>query len=272
VPAVRFTIPDAGEDVETRLFEVLAEIPSSWTRAGAGVTVWVEEHDADAAKGALEASGLAASSTPEEDRDWVSAAADLQKPVEVGTYLLDPHEGARATPAGSSTRLFVPATRAFGTGSHESTRLALRLLLEERVRGRRVLDVGCGAGTLAMVAAKEGAAFVAALDVDPDAAFETRDLSRANAVAVAPLAGPIAALTREARFDVVVANMIHEELAPLLPSIRGLLAEGGALLSAGQIAERQWLWREALEESGFRALREIDENAWTGTRAIPVTP
>jgi ribosomal protein L11 methyltransferase len=267
MPALRFTIANAGTDVEDRLFEVLAEIPSSWTRDGSSVAVWVEQHDAEAARAALHTARLASESSIEEDRDWVSAAADLQRPVEVGSYLLDPHEGARATPAGARTRLFVPATRAFGTGSHESTRLALRLLLEEGVRGRRVLDLGCGAGTLAMVAAKEGAGFVAALDIDPDAAFETRDLSRVNGVSVAPVAGPLAALGSGSRFDVVVANMIHEELAPLLAGVRASLAPAGRFLTAGQLAERQWLWAEALTEAGFAVEAEIKENGWTGTRA-----
>src|SRR5512143_157381 len=113
--AVRLTIAGAGADVEDRLFEVLAEVPSSWTRDGGGVTVWVGEDDAERASGALAASGLRADASLEEDRDWVSAAADLQHAVEVGPYLLDPHEGARATPAAGRTRLFVPATRAFGT-------------------------------------------------------------------------------------------------------------------------------------------------------------
>jgi ribosomal protein L11 methyltransferase len=268
MPAVRLTIPGAGGDAEERLFEVLAEIESSWTKTPEGLAVWVAAEDETRALEALDDAGLRAESRPEEDRDWASVAADLQHPVEVGSYLLDPHDGARATRADGRTRLFVPATRAFGTGSHESTRLAHRLVLDERVAGRRVLDVGCGAGTLGMVAAREGASFVAALDLDPDAAFETRELSRANGAPVAVYAGPIEALTGAARFDVVVANMIHEELAPPLPPIRELLAPGGALLTAGQLAERQWLWREALETARFAAAREIDENAWTGTRAV----
>src|SRR6185295_4928350 len=101
--ALRLSIVDAGADVEDRLFEVLAEIPSSWTRDGGGVTVWVGEEDGERASRALVSGGLHADASLEEDRDWVSAAADLQHAVEVGPYLLDPHEGARATPAGSLT-------------------------------------------------------------------------------------------------------------------------------------------------------------------------
>ena len=95
----------------------------------------------------------------EKSTDWVAESAALRKAVLVERYLFDPHDGDLATaPPPGVRRLFLPAVRAFGTGSHESTRLAVRLLLSEDLRGARVLDVGCGTGTLAFVAALEGRA------------------------------------------------------------------------------------------------------------------
>ena len=98
-------------------------------------------------------------------------------------YLFDPHDGSLATaPPPGVRRLFLPAVRAFGTGSHESTRLAVRLLLSENLRGACVLDVGCGTGTLAFVAALEGASHVVAFDVDREAVFATREQARVNGI------------------------------------------------------------------------------------------
>jgi ribosomal protein L11 methyltransferase len=212
--------------------------------------------------------GLAFDVAREEARDWVAEAAALQKSVVVGSYLLDPHEGERATPAEGRTRLHVPAERAFGTGSHESTRLALRLLLEAPLAGARVLAVGCGAGTLAFVAALEGAARAVAFDIDPDAAFATRAGARRNGTArVAPFAGPTEALSADAPFDVVVANMIAEELAPLLPEIARRMRAGALLVTSGQLAERRDEWDGVLRRAGFEPERELTEGEWIGWSA-----
>ncbi len=183
-------------------------------------------------------------------------------------YLFDPHEGSLATDATfrRSAGSILPAVRAFGTGSHESTRLAVRLLLSEDLRGARVLDVGCGTGTLAFVAALEGAGHVVAFDVDPLAAFATREQARANAIPrLSAFAGALEAVGDEARFEVVVANMIHEEIAPILPGLRARLAPGGRLLSSGQLVERRGEWEDLLRKEGFCHLRSIQENEWLGT-------
>jgi ribosomal protein L11 methyltransferase len=233
--------------------------------------LWVDSADVTAALARLEALGARGLSTIEEKTtDWVAESAALRRSVVVERYLLDPHEGALASwPSAGVRRLYLPAIRAFGTGSHESTRLAVRLLLSEDLRGARVLDVGCGTGTLAFVAALEGARHVVALDLDRDAAFATRGQARANRIPrVAAFAGPLETLRRTARFDVIVANMIQEEVAPLLPALRAHLAPGGRLLCSGQLVEKRGAWEDLLRRSGFHLVRSIEENEWLGSAWI----
>ena len=233
--------------------------------------MWVDSEDLPVALAALDALGASGlSAFKEEFTDWVSASAALRRSVLVDRYLFDPHDGDLATPAPSGVRrLVLPAVRAFGTGSHESTRLAVRLLLAEDLTGARVLDVGCGTGTLAFVAALEGAARVVAFDLDREAAFATREQAFANAVPrVAAFAGPLEAIRPSARFDVVAANMVHEETAPLLPALRAHLAPGGRLLSSGQLVEREGEWEDLLRKEGFRQVRALRENEWLGTAWI----
>ena len=228
-------------------------------------------HDVAAALAALAALGARGLSTfEEESTDWVAESAALRRAVFVEKYLFDPHDGSLATaPSPGVRRLYLPAVRAFGTGSHESTRLAVRLLVAEDLRGARVLDVGCGTGTLAFVAALEGARQVVAFDVDPHAAFATREQACANGIPyVAAFAGPLDALRDGARFDVIVANMIQEEIAPLLPALRVHLAPRGRLLCSGQLVERRREWEDLLRKEGLRQVRSIQENEWLGTAWI----
>jgi ribosomal protein L11 methyltransferase len=189
----------------------------------------------------------------------------LQRPVAVGRFLLDPTTTESAQAIAAATAEHVPARRAFGSSSHESTRLALRLLLDEPLRGRTVLDVGCGAGPLALCAAEEGARVVA-FDIDPDAPVATRENALANGVRLTgTYAGPFEALSREARFDVAVANMIQEEVAPLLPALRGVLTAGGRLVCAGQLLAREDEWRTLVSSHGFALTRLASEGEWLGS-------
>jgi ribosomal protein L11 methyltransferase len=244
---------------------------SSAAAPDGGLNVWVASDDVGDALAHLGALGLPGLLTfEEESTDWVAESAALRKAVFVERYLFDPHEGELATSAPPRVRrLHLPAVRAFGTGSHESTRLAVRLLLAENLVGARVLDVGCGTGTLAFVAALEGARHVVAFDLDREAAFATREQARANSVPrVAAFAGPLEALAPHARFEVIVANMIHEETAPLLPALRARLTRGGRLLCSGHLVERRGEWEGLLRREGFREVRSIQENEWLGSAWI----
>jgi ribosomal protein L11 methylase PrmA len=270
--AVRIEIPAAlAARFEERedFLEGLGGLEFSAAAApGGGLSIWVDaadESEALAHLATLGASGLL--TFKEKPTDWIAESAALRTAVLVERYLFDPHDDSRATrPPPGVRRLYLPAVRAFGTGSHESTRLAVRLLLAEDLAGARVLDVGCGTGTLAFVAALEGAGRVVAFDLDREAAFATREQALANGVPrVCAFAGPLEALRPAARFDVIAANMIHEETAPLLPALRAHLAPGGRLLCSGQLVEREREWEDLLRKEGFRRVRSLRENEWLGT-------
>jgi ribosomal protein L11 methyltransferase len=270
--AVRIEIPAAQaarfEEHDGDFFDVMGDLPCSSTRRPDGtLLVWVERKDLGEALAALASAGARSVFTFEEKNiDWVVESAALRRSVLVERYLLDPHEGVLATVPGPGVRrLFLPAARAFGTGSHESTRLALRLLLAENFRGKRVLDVGCGTGTLAFVASLEGATHTVAFDLDIDAAVATREQAAANQIAkLSWFAGPLEGLRAAPHFDVVVANMIQEEVAPLLPGLRARLRKGGRLVTSGQLVERKAEWEAVLRKNAFRPVRVLTENEWLG--------
>jgi len=185
-------------------------------------------------------------------------------------------EGGEAAGAETRWRLRLPARGAFGTGSHESTRLALELLEESepgRGGGLRVLDLGTGTGILAFAALRLGARSVVGFDVDPVAVFHARENGRLNGFGRAAggprlFAGRVDCLASPpaARFDLAVANVIPEELLPELPAVVARLAPGGELILSGLLTERAGDVLSRLAPLGLveRARRSAGE--WTALR------
>ena len=125
----------------------------------------------------------------------------------------------------------IDPSRAFGSGSHPSTRLCLAALERIVVPGASVLDVGCGSGVLSVGAALLGAAPVDALDVDPSALAATADNASRNEVVVRVRDEPLDAVGE--RYDVVVANIGAATLLAMAPELAARVAPGGWLILAG---------------------------------------
>ncbi len=126
--------------------------------------------------------------------------------------------GPRAEGAsGERFVLAIPARTAFGVGSHESTRLAYELLESTPLAGKRVLDVGCGSGILAMAALLLGARAAVGFDFDPAAGLLAGQYARHNGLAPAIFTGTVAALaapaSADSAFEVVVLNVLPHEIA-----------------------------------------------------------
>ncbi|MGZ8694511.1 MAG: 50S ribosomal protein L11 methyltransferase [Gaiellaceae bacterium] len=183
---------------------------------------------------------------------WEDAWREFHHGVVVGPVWVGPPW--ERPPAGARAVVIDPG-RAFGTGSHPTTRLALELLAEQP-RGS-LLDVGCGSGVLAIAAAKLGFGPVTAGDDDPEALEVTRENAARNGaeVDVRPLdavAGEVPAA------DVVVANIalqVVEALAPRVSSRR--------LVLSGYLAEE----RPAVEGLAHLARREA--GGWAADAYAP---
>ena len=126
---------------------------------------------------------------------------------------------------------------AFGTGTHESTRLVLGLL-ERVVTPAPLLDVGCGSGILSIAALLLGASEAVAIDVDPASVAATRENAEVNDVAKRLVVSdqPLAALARA--FPLVVANIEAHVLIPLADVLRARVTKGGCLILSGILAHQ----------------------------------
>lgn len=133
--------------------------------------------------------------------------------------------------------------QAFGTGTHETTRLVMRELEARVSGGEHVLDVGCGSGILGIAALKLGAARVVAVDVDPIAVRVTDENAEINGVAIEASTTLIEDVP--GRYPIVLANIRSPILIPMTESLVAHLTPGGVLVLSGLLAE---------EESEIRAV------------------
>jgi len=172
--------------------------------------------------------------------DPLEAFRAASRTFSVGRRLwIDPGDPSDAEPPEGRIALRLPASRAFGTGEHASTRLALLALEEENVEGRSVLDVGTGSGVLALAAAALGARVAVGLDTDAEAIFVARENLRRHGFGakVRLYAGPLAAA--RGVFDLVLANMLADEILPEAPRILARAGRAGRIILSGVTRERE---------------------------------
>lgn len=203
------------------------------------------------------------------DEDWFAAWREKAKPFPIGkTLFVDPREPDEE-PAGvpEGRRLLrLPARAAFGTGSHESTSLALELLEDAELKGRRVLDVGTGTGVLAFAALIFGARSVVGFDVDPASPFHARDNSGLNGLHPRLFAGRLAALRERPLFDLALVNVVPEQILPEMPDLALLLRPGAELILSGILAERGRQVLDRMKGLGFSEQDRRTAGDWVAFR------
>jgi ribosomal protein L11 methyltransferase len=195
--------------------------------------------------------------------DALEAYRVASRPFAVGRlFWIDPGDPSDSAAPAGRVALRLPASRAFGTGGHESTRLALAALEDEDLKGARVLDVGTGSGVLALAAAALGARSAVAYDTDTDAIFVARENLARHPFGerVFLFAGPTRALA--GTFDVVLANLLPEELLALSGELRRRVAPGGRWIVSGVPAEREREVAGRLMSRRFPLDGRRQENEW----------
>jgi ribosomal protein L11 methyltransferase len=201
---------------------------------------------------------------PFAERDWLAGYRQRARPIDLGRgFRVEVGDPARP-PDGGDGRvvLAIPAQTAFGTGSHESTRLAVRWLEELDVGGLDVLDVGTGSGVLSFVAEHLGARRVVGFDLDSQAVCIARANARRNGLATRLFAGRLAALRRVGAFDLALVNVLPERVADELPRLVAVLRPGARVISSGNLWRRRDELRRRFAAAGLDPVGEKRENEW----------
>jgi ribosomal protein L11 methyltransferase len=222
--------------------------------------------DSSAPSSAVLPAGATVEAAEVEDVDWVARFREGFHAFHAGRFLVAPAWSA----AVSTDTLIVDPGRAFGTGTHETTRLCLAALEDLATRRRlgRTLDLGAGTGLLAIAAVRLGASFVCASDLDREANDTSRHHARLNGVRLAVVRADGGRGFRGGSFDLVLANLMALLLVDRAAEIRALLAPGGALVLSGLLLEDVPFVRDAFEacadaeRPGCGQPRVIVEGEW----------
>jgi ribosomal protein L11 methyltransferase len=191
--------------------------------------------------------------------DWGRRWREGLEPRRIGPLRIRP---SWSEPGGGPELVLDPG-RAFGSGEHATTRLALGLLLDAVRPGDAVLDVGTGSGILALGALRVGAARAVGVDPDPAACAAARENARRNRLDLPLVCGTLDAIASDARFEQVVANLLLVRVEPWLGRL-ARHASRGLILSGYLEAQREHVV-ERLAALGMAVVREEGEEQ-TGER------
>ena len=125
----------------------------------------------------------------------------------------------------------------FGLGDHPTTRLTAAAVARLTTPGCRVLDVGCGSGVLAILAARLGAARADGIDIADAAVEATRDNAVRNAVGDRVAASSTSIAELDGSYDLVLANVLAPTIVAMAEDLRRVLAPAGSLVVSGILAE-----------------------------------
>lgn len=197
------------------------------------------------------------------EEDWAGSWKKYYKPLRIGERLVVVPAWEKYDEKPGDLILKMDPGMAFGTGTHETTRL-VAMLIEKYVKPNDVcLDLGTGSGILAIAASKLGAKSVNAYDIDPVAVRVAGENVRDNGIEnIVCGKSDLFCGVEEKTYDLICANIVADIIIRMLPDVKKYLKAGGILITSGIIDERADEVLKAAEATPLVHLETREEKNW----------
>ena len=200
--------------------------------------------------------------TDVKEEDWANNWKKYYKPTHIGENIVVKPTWETYEKKDNEMLIELDPGMAFGTGTHETTRLCA-MALEKYVKpDLTVFDIGTGSGILALIASKLNAKYTLGVDLDPlavDAAKENVELNNVDNIEI--VYGNLVEVV-EGKADIVVANILAEIVCILTDDVKKVLKKDGIFISSGIIHERKQMVLDKLEAEGFEIIEANHEGEW----------
>ena len=205
-----------------------------------------------------------------DEEDWSTAWKKYYFPTKIGEQLVVCPSWETYAPKDGEIVLTMDPGMAFGTGTHDTTRLCMQLLERYVEKGARLLDVGTGSGILAISALLLGAEYAVGVDIDEVAVRVAKENAQANGVLERAdfFAGDLTAKV-SGKFGVVSANIVADVIIRLIPDLGRFLLPGGVFIASGIIDTREADVVSALEAAGYEVCDRMESGGWVALGAKP---
>ncbi len=207
-----------------------------------------------------------------EDKDWINNWKQFFKPFRLDeNIIIKPTWETVSELKKDDIVVEIDPGTAFGTGSHETTKLCISQIKKYMKTGDTVLDVGCGSGILSIIALKLGAGRVVGTDIDENAILATNHNLKVNNITEGSMEAYRGNLLTdnafcdklgEEKYDIVVANILADVIIPLSAIVRRFMKKGAYFITSGIIDTKEEEVKNAMIEQGFELVDVIPMGEW----------
>ncbi|MEG1028238.1 MAG: 50S ribosomal protein L11 methyltransferase, partial [Oscillospiraceae bacterium] len=244
---IKFYLPDNAQGIET-FNQIKCMLPT------------LNNYGVDMGRLAIEVANV-------NEEDWSTAWKKYYHPTPIGKNLI-------AVPCweeynGEKTKIILDPGMAFGTGTHETTRLCMQLLESSIKGGETMLDVGTGSGILAITALLLGAKSAVGIDIDELATKVAKENAELNSVEIELYCGDLTKTPKyQKEYDIITMNIVADVILWHIPIIPKLMGENSVLCVSGIIEDRCDEVISALEGLGLKIVERLTENDWTALKLV----